>query len=131
MIIKKRENSPRYQRDQIESFLLVSKKTTNANNLSITLVEMQPGGFQYIHSHKPEQMYYILEGSGIMTIDSSQKQVGAGDCIFIPSLSGHGLRNTGNTVLKYLSAASSSFTMEECEDLWPLKSIEETGEGQK
>jgi len=123
MKIRKRENTPRYQRDDIESFLLVSKLTTNSNKLSVTLVEMQPNGFQHLHSHEPEQMYYILEGSGIMTVDNEEQEIVKGDCIFIPSNSKHGLKNTGDTVLKYLSAASPSFTLEECKEYWPLPSI--------
>ena len=123
MKIVKREISPRYKRDNIESFLLVSSKTTKSNNICVTLVEMEPGGFQNIHSHKPEQTYYILEGKGIMTVDDHECIVKAGDCIFIPSQSKHGLKNNNDTVLRYISSASPSFTIEECEEYWPLKSI--------
>ena len=123
MNIRKRENSPRYKRDNIESFLLVSKKTTNSDKLSVTLVEMQPNGFQHVHSHEPEQMYYILEGTGTLTIDNEEMQVQQGDCVYIPSNSKHGLTNTGNKVLKYLSAASPSFTPEECDEFWPLQNL--------
>ncbi len=62
-----------------------------------------------------------------MTVDAEQRQVEAGDCIFFPSHSSHGLRNTGETVLRYLSAASPSFSDEECRRLWPLKSLAEEG----
>ena len=123
MNIRKRENSPRYKRDGIESFLLVSKKTTNSDKLSVTLVEMQPGGFQHIHSHEPEQMYYILEGSGVMTVDKEEQKVREGDCIFISSHSKHGLKNSGKTVLKYVSAAPPSFALDECDEFWPLPEI--------
>ena len=125
MNILRKNSSPRYQRDNITSFLLVSERTCNSKKLSITLVEMEPGGIQRIHSHEPEQMYYILEGSGIMTVDGEQKRVKVGDCILFASFSKHGLENTGDTRLKYLSAASPSFTKEECERFWPLKSLEE------
>lgn len=123
MKICRKETSPRYKRDNIESFLLVSKKTTDSDNLSITLVEMEPEGFQHIHSHESEQMYYILEGMGIMTVNDEEKDVQTGDCIYFPSYSKHGLKNTGIKVLKYLSAASPSFTLKECNDFWPIKSI--------
>ena len=123
MIIRKRESSPRYQRDNIESFLLVSELTTGSDNLSVTLVEMRPEGFQHVHSHEPEQMYYILEGCGVMTVDGKEQEIQSGDCIFIPSYSKHGLKNTGDTILRYLSAASPSFTKEECKEYWPLPGI--------
>ena len=119
------QSAPRYQRDNIESFLLISKKTTNSENLSITLVKMQPGGIQHIHSHKPEQMYYILEGEGLMTVENEEQMVYPGDAVFIPSNSKHGLINKGEGILSYLSAASPSFSMEQCEKLWPLASLKD------
>jgi mannose-6-phosphate isomerase-like protein (cupin superfamily) len=125
MKIVNKKISPRYKRDNIESFLLISSKTTDSKNICITLVEMEPGGFQNIHYHEPEQIYYILEGKGIMTIDDDESIVQAGDCIFIPSQSKHGLRNNDNNILKYISASSPSFTIEECKKYWPLKSISE------
>ena len=64
MNIQHKNTAPRYQRDSITSFLLVSRRTGGAENLAITIVEMEPSGSQNLHSHKPEQMYYILEGSG-------------------------------------------------------------------
>ena len=120
MKIMKRDRSPRYKRDGITSYLLVSQKTCGAQKLAITLVEMDPGGFQHLHAHEPEQMYFILEGKGLMTVDGEQKVVQSGDCIYFPSGTEHGLKNNGESVLRYLSAASPSFTQEQCEEWWPL-----------
>jgi mannose-6-phosphate isomerase-like protein (cupin superfamily) len=123
--ISNRNAAPRYKRDGITSYLLASKRTGGAENIAVTLVEMDADGFQHIHKHEPEQTYTILEGSGLMTVDGEQQQVGPGDCIFIPSSAEHGLQNTGGTMLKYLSAASPSFTLQECLDWWPLPSLDE------
>ncbi len=123
MKILHKNSSPRYQRDQITSYLLVSERTCAAERLSITLVEMEPGGVQRLHSHEPEQTYYILEGRGLMTVDGVQQEVSTGDTIFFDSFAEHGLENIGDTTLKYLSAASPSFTLEQCEELWPLPSM--------
>jgi len=120
-------SSPRYKRDDITSYLLVSEDTCGSKNLSITVVEMEPGGTQHVHSHEPEQMYYIMEGSGLMTVGEERRQVEAGECVFIPSFARHGLENTGGAVLRYLSAASPSFRKEESRKLWPLKSVDEEG----
>jgi mannose-6-phosphate isomerase-like protein (cupin superfamily) len=84
---------------------------------------MEPSGFQHVHSHESEQMYYILEGEGTMTVGDDERLVKAGDCIFIPSQTKHGLKNSNKTTLKYITAASPSFTVKECEELWPLPSI--------
>ena len=120
MHIKRKTGAPRYQRDGITSYLLVSEKTCGAGDLSITLVEMELGGFQHLHAHEPEQTYYILEGSGLMSVDGEEHPVQAGDCIFFPSFAEHGLKNTGEGLLRYLSAASPSFTLTQCEEWWPL-----------
>lgn len=124
MNIMHRNKSPRYKRDRITSYLLVSEKTCAAENLAVTIVEMEPGGFQHLHTHEPEQMYYILEGQGLMTVDGEEQPVQAGDCIFFPPFAKHGLKNTGEGMLRYLSAASPSFTLEQCELWWPLEPLE-------
>ena len=125
MNISARHSAPRYIRDGVTSYLLASKRTGGAENIAVTLVEMDVDGIQHIHKHEPEQTYTILEGSGVMTVDGERKLVQAGDCIFIPSWVEHGLENTGGMALMYLSAASPSFTLQECFDWWPLPSLDE------
>jgi mannose-6-phosphate isomerase-like protein (cupin superfamily) len=120
-----RNSAPRYRRDGITSYLLASRRTGGVENLAVTLVEMDVKGFQHVHKHEPEQTYTILEGSGLMTVNGEQRRVQPGDCIVIPSWAEHGLENTGETMLKYLSAASPSFTLQECIDWWPLPGLEE------
>jgi mannose-6-phosphate isomerase-like protein (cupin superfamily) len=124
-----KDSAPRYRRDSIVSYLLASERTCQAQRLTITLVEMAPGGVQHVHAHAPEQMYYLLEGSGLMTVNGEQRPVQAGDCIFFSAYDEHGLQNTGGTVLRYLSAASPSFTAEESRQLWPLPSLAEEEPG--
>jgi len=130
MKIVRKDTVPRYKRDNITSALLVSSLTTDAKNLSITIVEMEPEGIQRIHSHEQEQMYYILEGKGEMTVGEQKRDIQKDDCIYFQSNTLHGLKNTGKTTLRYLSAASPSFTIQECQDLWPLPSIKEEKEVQ-
>ena len=93
--------------------------------MAVSLVEMEPGGVQAPHAHEPEQVYYILEGTGMMTVGSEREPVHPGDCIGIPAHTVHGLENSGATVLRYLSAASPSFTEQQCREWWPLPSLEE------
>lgn len=125
MKILKKETAPRYIRDNITSYLLVSEQTCAAQKLTTTIVEMQAGGIQRIHSHEPEQMYYILEGEGTITAGDKTRKVKAGDCVFFSSFTPHGLQNTGKTILRYFSAASPSFPAEESRKLWPLNSIKD------
>ena len=122
MKIARKKTSPRYSRDGITSYLLVSEVTTGSVHMSTTLVEMTPGGKQRIHCHETEQCYYILEGEGLMTIGQETQRVTPGDCVFIPSNKAHGLNNDSGVVLKYFSAGAPSFGKEKLLEIWPLKS---------
>ena len=126
MRIIRKEDAPRYERDGIRSYLLVSESTVGARHITTTLVEMEPGGIQWPHRHETEQCYTILEGKGTMTVDGRQAVVGEGDTVFIPSGSLHGLTNDGGSVLRYLSAGSPVFGAESERELWPLNRPEES-----
>ncbi len=122
MRVLRKETAPRYKRPEgIVSYLLASARTSDSEYLTTTLVEIEPGGVQRIHNHAPEQIYFILEGSGAMTIGTETEQVCAGDCIFIPSGSDHGLTNDGAVMLRYFSASAPTFNRDELFDFWPLK----------
>jgi mannose-6-phosphate isomerase-like protein (cupin superfamily) len=121
MKILRTRTAPRYVRDEgITSYLLASPRTAGGAHLTVTLVEIEPGGRQRIHRHAPEQIYYLLEGTGRMTVGSDVRDVQAGDCVFIPSQTDHGLENTTKRVLKYLSAAAPAFPGQDLDEMWPL-----------
>jgi mannose-6-phosphate isomerase-like protein (cupin superfamily) len=127
MQILKKETAPRYTRPEgITSHLLASPRTSTAQHLTTTLVEIQPGGEQRLHRHRPEQVYFILAGSGVMTVGDETQRVSAGDCVFIPSDQPHGLRNDTETALRYFSAAAPAYERTQLESSWPLKSQAET-----
>ncbi len=123
MHIFKKETAPRYIRPEgITSYLLASPRTTSAEHLTTTLAVIQSGGEQRIHSHRPEQVYFILEGNGLMTVGGETQRVGPGDCVFIPSGQPHGLKNDGDETLRYFSAAASTYEPGHQEKIWALKS---------
>jgi mannose-6-phosphate isomerase-like protein (cupin superfamily) len=127
MQISKKGTAPRYVReDGIVSYLLASPRTSDSVHLTTTFVVIEPGGYQRVHSHVPEQVYFILEGTGRMTVRDETERVGPGDCVFVPTDSPHGLVNDGDTALKYFSAAAPSFDLEQLERFWPLPGEQET-----
>jgi len=118
--------APRYTRPEgVTSYLLASPRTAQAKHLTTTLVVVDPAGEQRVHSHEPEQVYFILEGTGIMTVGTETQEVGPGDCVFVPSGTPHGIRNETQSVLKYFSAAAPAFETSELLAQWPLGSESE------
>jgi mannose-6-phosphate isomerase-like protein (cupin superfamily) len=123
MQVLKKETAPRYTRPEgITSYLLASPWTISAEHLTTTLAVIQPDGEQRLHSHRPEQVYFILEGSGLMTVGDETQRVGPGECVFIPTDQPHGLKNDGDTTLRYISAAASTYPPGHLEKTWPLRS---------
>lgn len=53
------------------------------------------------HRHTQAEIYYILEGRGIVTIDGSSHPVEKGSTVFIPGDAEHGIVNNGEEPLKW------------------------------
>ncbi len=131
MLILNKTTARRYKRPEgIVSYLMASALTSNSLHLTATLVELAPSGEQRAHSHAPEQVYFILDGSGLMTVGDDAQEVRAGDCVFIPSGAQHGIRNSGTSTLRYFSAAAPGFEEDELRTLWPLPSEQEDADAQ-
>lgn len=54
-----------------------------------------------------------------MIIENESKEVTAGDAVYIPSNLKHGIKNTGDDVLEYLTANTPVFSEQYENDLWP------------
>lgn len=106
----------------LTSHMLISPQNSSCKNLSIQVSEVPVGSEQPVHAHEPEQCYYIISGKGLMIIEDEKREVSAGDAVYIPPDKKHGIKNTGNEVLKYLTANSPCFTKEYEDRFWPANS---------
>ncbi|MFH1379439.1 MAG: cupin domain-containing protein, partial [bacterium] len=59
-------------------------KTTLPIPYSLAHASVKPGNKTLAHRLKTSEVYYIIEGSGIMHIDNESETVSAGDSIVIP-----------------------------------------------
>lgn len=94
----------------LTSWMLISPHNSTTKNLSVQISEVPAGSEQPIHSHEPEQCYYIIRGKGLMMIEAESKEVIAGDAVHIPSSLKHGIKNIGDGVLEYLTANAPVFS---------------------
>jgi mannose-6-phosphate isomerase-like protein (cupin superfamily) len=70
---------------------------------SIALASLHPGSKSISHRLKSSsEVYYILEGEGVVHIDGEQAQIKPGQAIIIPPGSWQHLCNTGRCYLKFL-----------------------------
>jgi quercetin dioxygenase-like cupin family protein len=61
------------------------------------------------HIDPMEEIYYVMNGEGEMTVGEDSKHVVAGDAIWIPAGSAHSLLNSGEAQLFILVIASPAW----------------------
>lgn len=85
-----------------------SKMLARPENVGSRLVDFrvsvyQPKAYVAPHRHKvQEQIYYILEGEGLMEIDGVRTPVGPQTTIFLPPGVEHAIYNTGMSDLRFM-----------------------------
>ena len=111
-----REEVPALSRgDGVVSRLLHTQGDAPDTDLTVTWVEVEPGSEQVAHSHLPEQVYVVVAGEGRMRVGNEERDVSAGDVVHIPPNAEHGIENTGDEMLEYVSAATPAFPREQVE----------------
>jgi mannose-6-phosphate isomerase-like protein (cupin superfamily) len=118
MLITNRKNTRLGKYDGFKTNLLIGENNSGSKNISIQFTDVELNGMQFVHSHEQEQCYYIISGTGLMTIDNQTEEVEEGDAVFIPSNSSHGIKNIGNNRLTYLTA-NQAFGKQREKELWP------------
>jgi mannose-6-phosphate isomerase-like protein (cupin superfamily) len=63
---------------------LFSADITPTDALCAGIAILEPGGSNPPHRHAEAEIYLILEGKGVLTIDGRESAVGAGAAVFIP-----------------------------------------------
>ena len=69
------------------------------------------------HLLSSSEVYYILEGQGMMYIDDASSEVRAGDSVYIPPHATQWIENTGEGALKFLCIVDPAWRAEDEEVL--------------
>lgn len=111
------------KRNQIKPFVtkdssiireLMNFKNSSVKNLSLAVATLQPGKSTIEHYHeKSEEIYYILEGRGIVKVGEETSDVEKGDAILIPTGSYHKICNNGGEDLVFLCCCSPGYNNED------------------
>jgi mannose-6-phosphate isomerase-like protein (cupin superfamily) len=108
--------APQRELDGLVSHILLEEGDAPGGELSITWVDVEPGSEQKPHSHDPQQVYVITRGEGRMRVGDDEREVSAGQMVFIPPNTEHGIVNTGEETLTYVSAATPAFAVTDMYD---------------
>ena len=109
--------------DNVEAFItadgseireLLAHRNSEIQNQSLAEARLAPGAATTPHHHpRTEEIYYILEGTGTMTISDESRHVVPGDAIAIPPGATHTILNTGEQPLKFLCCCAPGYEHED------------------
>ena len=89
---------------------LLAHRNSSIQNQSLAEARLPRGASTTPHYHpRAEEIYYILEGSGLMRIGKQATKVGVGDAIAIPPGQIHQITNSGNSILKFLCCCAPAY----------------------
>jgi mannose-6-phosphate isomerase-like protein (cupin superfamily) len=83
---------------------LFSAGTTETGSLTVGVADLEPGDWLGLHCHTPAEVYYVVDGEGIVSLDGVEHSVSAGTAVFIPGNTEHGIRNPGSAPLRFFYA---------------------------
>ena len=84
---------------------------------SLARAVVKPGGETNPHRLKNSEVYYILEGRGLMHIEQETAEVSAGQAVYIPPFHIQFIENTGATDLAFLCIVDPAWKPEDEEVL--------------
>jgi len=72
----------------------------------LPLVGMEHGSHG-MHVHEEAEMYYIIEGDGVVTLNHISQRVSPGSTVFIPGGTNHVIVNTGATPMRFVDVLAA------------------------
>lgn len=93
---------------------LIDRTTSPITQCSLAEETLEPGCSVSPHHHREmEEIYYVLAGSGLMSVGDEQSEVAAGDAIYVPRGARHTLANTGREPLRLIVICGPAFRYED------------------
>ncbi|MDH3320439.1 MAG: cupin domain-containing protein [Betaproteobacteria bacterium] len=85
------------------SKLLVGPQNSGSSRIDFRISRYAPSAYVEEHVHKvQEQIYYVLEGEGLLTLDGDKHLMRPHDYVYVPPGVRHSFANTGTAGLVFL-----------------------------
>jgi len=111
MIRSARRAAPAYEtRDGSQIRELMHPDVHGNRQQSLAEATLRPGQTTHTHRHgRAEEIYYVLQGTGLIMVDHEKQPVGRGDAVLIPPNSWHCITNTGRGDLIFLCCCAPAY----------------------
>jgi mannose-6-phosphate isomerase-like protein (cupin superfamily) len=93
---------------------LLDRSNAPVAHQSLAEATIAAGASTVRHYHRvSEEIYYIVEGSGLMELDGEERPVGVGDAVLIPPGAWHTITATGDGPLRLLCGCAPPWSAED------------------
>lgn len=93
---------------------LVAPENTGTSRVDFRISRYAPAAYVEEHVHAvQEQIYYVLEGEGVLTTDDERHLMRPHDYVYVPPGVRHGFSNTGTAGLVFLVITTPAEDREE------------------
>jgi mannose-6-phosphate isomerase-like protein (cupin superfamily) len=93
---------------------LLAYRNSCIRNQTLAEARIPVGGGTIPHHHvQTEEIYYVLEGHGLMRVGQESAEVGPGDAIAIPPGISHQITNTRQSQLRFLCCCAPGYEHED------------------
>lgn len=93
---------------------LIDRTTSAITQCSLAEEVLPPGAaVTPHHHHQLEEIYYLVEGRGVMQVGDEEREVSAGDAVYIPRGQRHSLKNTGTEPIRMILVCGPAFFYED------------------
>lgn len=84
-VVNRDRSAPFLTKDRSEIRSILDRTNSTATNQSLAEATLPPGAETEEHLHpRTEEIYYVLRGRGLMTLEGERREVWPGDGILIP-----------------------------------------------
>lgn len=119
--LKLKEQGNGYSLGEIGALSCFAGKVFAKDVLNLTSMELSVGSLAageavpFVHSHKQnEEVYFIISGQGVFTLDGKDVEVKEGDIIRITPMVKRTNKNTGSGAFVYLCVQAKENSLEQC-----------------
>lgn len=115
---KAKARMKKIHRDNVEPFVTKDKaeirELNHSKKMSLAEATVKMGQATELHYHaRSEEIYYFLEGNGLMEIEGEKEEVSREHAIAIPPKKMHRITNLGNMPLRFLCFCSPPYSDED------------------
>ncbi len=72
------------------------------------IIRLHPGEKDTQEPHSVDEVYYVIEGNGIIKLDGKDHQISQGTCIFVPAKADHSFHGNKQDLVIFYTLGSRS-----------------------